>query len=78
MEVRKNDAMEAARRSLQAAFEHLECGHFKTAGTLMRAAGRYVEGIGEESVAMTGNLATLPLAFARQARDTGGRARERV
>lgn len=53
-------SIESARRSWQAALEHLECGDFKTAGALFRATGRYVERIGEESQTTTGVVVQLP------------------
>jgi hypothetical protein len=50
LEGRAREKAESARRSLQAAFEHIDKGDFRTAGALLRACGRYVEGIGDADV----------------------------
>jgi hypothetical protein len=65
MEVGRNERqMECARRSLQAAFAHLDYGDFATAGALFRAAGRYVEGIGEGKAHDAGAVVAFPCAHA--------------
>jgi hypothetical protein len=60
MEVRTHRRLESARRSLQAGFEHLETGDFRSAGALFRCAGKYLSEIGERDV--MGEIITFPLA----------------
>lgn len=54
------DAYESALRSLQAAAEHVRLGDFKTAGALLRCAGRYVERMNAGGGHQTGEVVQLP------------------
>jgi len=56
--------LESARRSLQAGFEHLEFGDYRSAGALFRCAGKYLSEIGERDDARTGDVVVFPLARA--------------
>ena len=56
--------LESARRSLQAGFEHLEFGDYRSAGALFRCAGKYLSEIGERDDARTGDVLVFPLARA--------------
>lgn len=59
-EVDRTDARESARRSLQAAIEHLAIGDYRTAAALFRCGARFVERIGEEAFTTTGVVVRLP------------------
>ena len=56
----RTDAMISAQRCWQAALEHLDLGDFKTAGTLIRAVGRYVERMDEGKSDATGEVVPFP------------------